>query len=104
MADDDQQDDKPGNPFDWTQEFLDLTLRSQQAAAQFWSGVLSEQKDVDLDPFNVADSYAEVMKDRMQNPDKLMEAQMRFYRDSVMLWESTMRRMMGMETEPVVEP
>jgi len=97
-------DSKPQTPFDWTQAFLDLTLRSQKAATQFWSGVLSEQDGAfDFDPFNVADSYAEVMKDRLQNPDKLMEAQMRFYQDSVALWQATMRRMMGMEAEPVVE-
>jgi polyhydroxyalkanoate synthase subunit PhaC len=103
MADKDD-DRKPETPFDWTQEWLDLTLRSQKAATQFWSSVLSENEKIDPDPFNVADSYAEVVKHRMKNPDALMDAHMRFYTDSVALWQSTMRRMMGMEAEPVAEP
>ncbi|MDZ7840593.1 MAG: class I poly(R)-hydroxyalkanoic acid synthase [Gammaproteobacteria bacterium] len=103
MADDDNKDSKLDNPFDWTQEFLDLTLRSQKAATQFWTGLLSDPKGVSFDPFNLSESYAEVMKDRMQNPDKVVEAQMRFYQESVALWQSTMRRMMGMEAEPVAD-
>jgi len=103
MADDDTQDDKTGNPFDWTQQFLDLTLRSQKAATQFWSQVLSDPKDLSVDPYNVADSYVEVIKNRIENPDKLMDAQLRFYQDSAALWQSTMRRMMGLEAEPVAE-
>lgn len=103
MADEDDNDTRRDTPFDWTREFLDLTLRSHKAAAQFWSGVLSDQKGADADPFNVADSYAEVMKDRVQNPDKAMEAHLRFYQDSLALWQATMRRMMGMEAEPVAD-
>jgi len=102
MSDDDNSS-QSDNPLDWTQQFLDLTLRSQKVAAQFWSNVLSDQKDLNFDPFNVSDSYAEVVKDRMQNPDKLMEAHMEFYRSSLALWQHTMRRMMGMEAEPVVD-
>jgi len=101
--DDDSKDDKTANPLDWSQQFLDLTLRSQKAATQFWSRMLSDSKNVDADPYNVADSYAEVIKHRMQHPDKVVDAQLRFYQDSVMLWQSTMRRMMGMEAEPVAE-
>ncbi|HSH41156.1 MAG TPA: alpha/beta fold hydrolase, partial [Arenicellales bacterium] len=96
-------DKKPETPFDWTQQFLDLTLRSQKVATQFWTNVLSDTKNFDPDPFNLADSYSEVLKHRVQHPDKVMEAHMRYYQDSLALWQATMRRMMGLEAEPVAD-
>ncbi|MFZ0486118.1 MAG: class I poly(R)-hydroxyalkanoic acid synthase [Arenicellales bacterium] len=91
------------SPLDWTGQFLDLALRSQKATAQMWSGLLSDSKDLNLDPFNVMGDYAKVMQDRAENPDKLIDAHMRFYQDSLALWQSTIRHMVGLETEPVVD-
>jgi len=105
MAEDDnEQEDKPDSPLDWTRRFVDLTLRNQKAATQVWAGLLSQYQNMVPDPFNVADSYARVIKDRMENPDKLMDAHARFCQDSLALWQNTMQRMMGMEVDPVVEP
>lgn len=102
MAEDDTAAN-PETPLDWTHQFFDLTLRSQKAATEFWSGLLTETRGMNFDPFNVAGAYAEVMKDRMQNPDKLVDAHMKFCRDSLTLWQTTMRRMVGLEAEPVIE-
>src|SRR5690606_12999808 len=38
----------------------------------------------------------------MQNPAKLMQAQLGFWQDYMTLWQNTARRMMGMESDPVV--
>jgi polyhydroxyalkanoate synthase len=40
----------------------------------------------------------------MADPAKLMQAQMTLWQDYLKLWQSTTRRMMGQETEPVIEP
>ncbi|MGA8262462.1 MAG: class I poly(R)-hydroxyalkanoic acid synthase [Arenicellales bacterium] len=97
------QDPTPESSVHWTHAFLDLTLRSQKAAAQVWSGLLFDYKDLDFDPFNVMGAYAKVMKDRAENPDKLVNAHLRFCRDSLALWQASMRRLMGLEAEPVIE-
>lgn len=98
-----EKENQSETPLGWTEQFLDLTLRSHKAAAQAWSGLLSDYQDLNFDPFNVAGAYAKVMEDRVQNPDKLMDAHMKFCRDSLALWNTSMRRMMGLEAEPVVE-
>ena len=33
-----------------------------------------------------------------------MQAQLGFWQDYVTLWQNTTRRIMGMETDPVIEP
>jgi polyhydroxyalkanoate synthase len=40
----------------------------------------------------------------MANPTKLMQAQLGFWQDYVTLWQNTTRRIMGIETEPVIDP
>jgi polyhydroxyalkanoate synthase len=40
----------------------------------------------------------------MADPAKLMQAQMNLWQDYLKLWQSTTRRMLGQETEPVIEP
>jgi polyhydroxyalkanoate synthase len=39
----------------------------------------------------------------MQNPAKLMQAQLGFWQDYMTLWQNTARRMMGMDSDPVVQ-
>ena len=39
----------------------------------------------------------------MANPAKLMQAQIGFWQDYMSLWQNTARRMMGIESEPVIE-
>ena len=103
MSEEEDKSTHSETPFNWTEQFLDLTLRSQKAATQVWAGLLSDYQDMNFDPFNVAGSYAKVMEDRVQNPDKLVDAHMKFCRDSLALWNTSMRRMMGLEAEPVIE-
>jgi polyhydroxyalkanoate synthase len=55
------------------------------------------------DPLNIASAFMEMTARMMANPQKLMAAQMGFWQDYLTLWQNTTRRIMGIESTPVIE-
>ena len=56
------------------------------------------------DPLNIGRAFLEMTAKLMQNPAHLVQAQIGFWQDYVTLWQNTTRRMMGMESGPVIQP
>ena len=56
------------------------------------------------DPLNIGSAFMEMTARLMANPARLMQAQFGFWQDYMSLWQNTTRRMMGIETEPVIDP
>jgi polyhydroxyalkanoate synthase len=54
------------------------------------------------DPLNIGAAFLEMTARLMANPARLMQAQMGLWQDYMALWQNTTRRMMGIETEPVI--
>jgi polyhydroxyalkanoate synthase len=54
------------------------------------------------DPLNVGHAFMEMTAKLMQNPARLVQAQIGFWQDYVTLWQNTTRRIMGIESEPVI--
>ena len=55
------------------------------------------------DPFNIGAAFIEMTTRLMSNPARLMQAQMGLWQDYMALWQNTTRRMMGIETDPVIQ-
>ncbi|MBW4023822.1 MAG: class I poly(R)-hydroxyalkanoic acid synthase [Proteobacteria bacterium] len=55
------------------------------------------------DPFNIGAAFIEMTTRLMSNPARLMQAQMGLWQDYMALWQNTTRRIMGMESEPVIQ-
>ena len=55
-------------------------------------------------PLNIGRTFLEMTARMMADPAKLMQAQINLWQDYLKLWQSTTRRMMGQESEPVIEP
>jgi polyhydroxyalkanoate synthase len=55
------------------------------------------------DPLNIGAAFIEMTTRLMSNPARLMQAQMGLWQDYMALWQNTTRRMMGMDTEPVIK-
>ena len=53
---------------------------------------------------NVAKTLGEIAQDYMAKPELLMNAQMQFWRQHGDLWQSTWKRMLGEEVDPVIAP
>lgn len=55
------------------------------------------------DPLNIGTAFLEMTARLMANPARLVQAQMGFWQDYLMLWSNTARRMMGEDVGPVIE-
>ena len=77
----------------------------RQAAARAEGAAPAGGQDgrLDLDPLNIGGAFMEMTARLMANPSALMQAQIGFWQDYMTLWQNTARRMMGMESEPVID-
>jgi polyhydroxyalkanoate synthase len=102
-------EDKAGQAFKMpdptllSRNMADIARRSQRIVMEF----LKRQGDArlpGLDPLNIGSAFLEMTARMMANPAKLVQAQMSFWQDYMLLWQNTARRMMGDNPDPVVTP
>ncbi len=79
----------------------DIAERSQRIVSEWLKR--QHQQEQDLDPLNVGSAFLEMTARLMANPAQMMKAQIGFWQDYMTLWQNTARRMMGIETEPVID-
>ena len=80
----------------------DVAERSQRIVAD-WLDRQSKTRPT-ADPLNIGRAFLEMTAKLAANPAHLMAAQIGFWQDYVTLWQNTTRRMMGIESSPVIEP
>ncbi|WP_114377842.1 class I poly(R)-hydroxyalkanoic acid synthase [Elioraea thermophila] len=86
-----------------TRNMADIARRSQRIVMEF----LKRQGNGTLpgfDPLNIGGAFLEMTARLMANPVALMQAQVAFWQDYMLLWQNTARRLLGAEAEPVVTP
>jgi len=78
----------------------DIAERSQRLVGDW----LDRQKKAtpSADPLNIGRAFMEMTAKLMQNPARMVQAQIGFWQDYVTLWQNTTRRLMGIETSPVI--
>lgn len=82
----------------------EIAERSQRLVSDFLAKQAEDPEISDPDPLNIGSAFAELTSQIMQNPAKLVEAQMELWQQYYALWHNTTLRMMGEEAEPVVAP
>jgi len=91
------------DPAEVGRSMADIAERSQRIVAE-WLKRQSEDGEVaSPDPLNIGNAFLEMTARLMANPSKLMQAQLGFWQDYMSLWQNTARRMMGMESVPVIQ-
>lgn len=86
-----------------TRNLADIASRSQRIVMEF----LKRQGNGTLpgfDPFNIGGAFLEMTARLMANPVAVMQAQVAFWQDYMLLWQNTARRLLGAEAEPIVTP
>ncbi len=77
--------------------------RSNRIVRQFL-----EREDAEIfqipDPRVVTSAFTRFAEHLLANPEQLVEAQLAYWKDMGQLWEGYMRRLLGEEVEPLVEP
>jgi polyhydroxyalkanoate synthase len=79
----------------------DVAGRSQRLVNDWLKRQAKE--GMSLDPFNVGGAFLEMTAKLMANPGQLVQAQLGYWQDYLTLWQNTTRRIMGLETSPVIE-
>ena len=79
----------------------DIASRAQRLVSDWLKR--QAQEGVALDPLNVGGAFLEMTAKLMANPGQLMQAQLGYWQDYLILWQNTARRLMGMEAAPVIE-
>jgi poly[(R)-3-hydroxyalkanoate] polymerase subunit PhaC len=105
MNDQQRPDVKLPDPVELSKAMTRIAGRSQRLVTEF----LRRQADgggsvAPADPLSLGRTFLEMTARMMADPAKLMQAQMNLWQDYLKLWQSTTRRMLGQETEPVIEP
>jgi len=82
----------------------EIAERSQRLVSDFLAKQAEDPEISDPDPLNIGSAFAELTSQIMQNPGKLVEAQIDLWQQYYTLWHNTTLRMMGEESEPVASP
>jgi polyhydroxyalkanoate synthase len=80
----------------------DIAERSQRIVGEWLKRQTGDQAS-NPDPLNIAGAFMEMTARLMANPARLVQAQIGLWQDYMSLWQSTARRMMGMDSHPVIE-
>jgi polyhydroxyalkanoate synthase len=91
------------DPTAWSQAMARIAEQSQRLVADFVQRN-QFQNSQGMDPMAIGRAFMEMTTRLMSDPAKLMEAQFSLWQDYMNLWQSTAKRMMGHEAEPVIAP
>ena len=105
MADQQGAERKLPDPLELSRTMASIAEASQRLVSDFVARQSSGADGAqDRDPLNIGQAFLEMTARLMSDPAKLVQAQMSLWHDYMNLWQTTARRMMGQEAEPVIEP
>jgi len=91
------------DPMELARTMAGIAEQSQRLVSEFLTR--NQERFADgPDPLNIGRAFYEMTARLMADPHKLIQAQMSLWQDYMNLWQSTARRMMGQEAEPVITP
>ncbi|HVZ02427.1 MAG TPA: class I poly(R)-hydroxyalkanoic acid synthase [Dongiaceae bacterium] len=91
------------DPVELARTMAGIAEQSQRLVSEFLTRT-QDGGDSNPDPLNIGRAFYEMTTRLMSDPQKLVQAQMSLWQDYMNLWQSTARRMMGQEAEPVIAP
>ncbi len=104
----DQSDIEPPTPdmTEYVANMARIASLSQQLVSDFLNrhAASNSHDPAASDPLNIGTAFFEMTRRMMEDPTKLMEAQVALWQDYMTLWQNTTRRMLGETTDPVIAP
>jgi polyhydroxyalkanoate synthase len=89
------------------ERLTEFTERSQHIVQEFWrnqAAAAGEAGYAVSDPKIIGRTFFELGTKLFADPGRLVEAQLRLWRDQAELWQNTLTRMQGADTPPLLEP
>ena len=103
MADDHKDETTIPDPAKLAELWANIGEKSQEIVKSF----LARQDTLNtgpIDPLNVGNAFFELTQQMLNNPAKMVEAQISLWQDYMELWQATTRKALGEESHPVVTP
>ena len=103
MADDHKDETTVPDPAELAELWANIGEKSQEIVKSF----LARQDTLNtgpIDPLNVGNAFCELTQQMLNNPAKMVEAQISLWQDYMELWQATTRKALGEESQPVVTP
>ena len=103
MADDHKDETAIPDPAELAELWANIGEKSQEIVKSF----LARQDTLNsgpIDPLNVGNAFFELTQQMLNNPAKMIEAQISLWQDYMELWQATTRSALGEESQPVVTP
>ncbi|MBG04272.1 MAG: class I poly(R)-hydroxyalkanoic acid synthase [Rhodospirillaceae bacterium] len=103
MADDHKDETTIPDPAELAELWANIGEKSQEIVKSF----LARQDTLNtgpIDPLNVGNAFFELTQQMLNNPAKMVEAQISLWQDYMELWQATTRKALGEESQPVVTP
>ncbi|MGH6887881.1 MAG: class I poly(R)-hydroxyalkanoic acid synthase [Rhizomicrobium sp.] len=98
------EDYRIGDPGEFARNLVRVGIQSQRLLSDFLGNQAAKFGSEPVDPLNLGGTFLELLRGMVADPAAIMEAQFALWRDYMNLWESTARRMMGGEAQPVIAP
>ncbi|MEI9992913.1 MAG: class I poly(R)-hydroxyalkanoic acid synthase [Rhizomicrobium sp.] len=92
-----------GDPGEFARNMVRVGQQSQKLLGDFLKRQVDGAREP-MDPLNLTEPFLLLVKAMAAHPASIVEAQFQLWRDFLGLWETTARKMLGGETEPVVSP
>ncbi len=92
---------KMTDPAELSRSMAGIAERSQRLVTD-WLNRQSYEAPA-IDPLNVGHAFVEMTTQLMKDPATLVQAQIGFWQDYMTLWQSTTRRLWGIDTQPVIQ-
>src|SRR5881392_186482 len=97
-------DESNYDPVALTESFASAADKSAKLLVDFLSRQAIGKPSMAADEFGLSKAFLEVAAKILSNPYRLAETQMNLWWDYSALWQSSMLKLMGQSTTPVVEP
>ncbi|MFC3677229.1 PHA/PHB synthase family protein [Ferrovibrio xuzhouensis] len=104
MAKQPDSDGKLPDPAVWAENWTRIAERSQKLLSEFASHQQNETAPANPDPLNLTGAFMAMTANLMADPERLVEAQVRFWQDYATLWANAADRFLGKESKPLIEP
>ncbi len=85
-------------------EWKELAEKSQSVVKTFIENQANDDAFSIVDPSSIGKAFFDMNAKLLSDPEKLAETQKQIMADSMKLWQSTMTRMLGKESEPAATP
>ena len=91
------------DPAELAKNLTRVTEQSQRIMTEFMTRNAGEAK-FGPDPYGIGRAFLDMTTQMMANPARVIEAQAELWGQYLKLWHASVRRMMGEQTQPLVEP